>query len=135
MAAIGENIDAAGDLDKLGNSPNSRDQRIVPVFEEYPRLLRQTFRSAPGFDQTGFESGDKLPGSPARIHDRAKHADHIEDPGNGSLIERMDIESTADQFGSDVGLQIRKGQDEVGLKCEDFVYIGRGEGAHSRILA
>jgi hypothetical protein len=36
ISTIGEDVDAAGDLDKLRNPPNSRDQRIVPLLEEYP---------------------------------------------------------------------------------------------------
>jgi hypothetical protein len=37
VATIGKNVDAAGDLDKLRNPPNSRNQRIVSLLEEYPR--------------------------------------------------------------------------------------------------
>jgi len=40
ISAIGENVDAAGDLYKLRNPSNSGDQRIVPFLEEYPWALR-----------------------------------------------------------------------------------------------
>jgi hypothetical protein len=37
IPTIGEDVDPAGDLDKLRNSPNSGDQRIVPLLKEHPR--------------------------------------------------------------------------------------------------
>jgi len=47
----------------------------------------------------------------------------------------MNGKPAADQLGNDLGLEIGKGQDEVGLQCEDFVYVRRCEGAHARFLA
>jgi hypothetical protein len=35
MSAIGEDIDATGDLDKLRDPTNSRNQWIVPLFEAF----------------------------------------------------------------------------------------------------
>jgi len=35
-----KNVDAASDLDELGNPSNPGDQRIVPFLEEYPWALR-----------------------------------------------------------------------------------------------
>src|SRR5260370_37096278 len=40
VSMIGEDVDAAGDLDELRDPANSRDQRIVPFLEEYPWPLR-----------------------------------------------------------------------------------------------
>jgi hypothetical protein len=42
-------------------------------------------------DETGLKRGDKLLGSAARIHHRAEHPDHIEDPRDGALIESVDV--------------------------------------------
>jgi hypothetical protein len=39
ISAIGENVDAAGDLDQLRDPTNSGDQRIVSLLEEYLRLI------------------------------------------------------------------------------------------------
>jgi hypothetical protein len=40
MSTIGEDVDAASDLDKLRNPPNSRNQPIVPFLKEYFWPLR-----------------------------------------------------------------------------------------------
>jgi hypothetical protein len=37
---IGEDIDTAPDSDELRDPPNPRDQRIVPLLEEYPWSFR-----------------------------------------------------------------------------------------------
>jgi hypothetical protein len=74
-------------------------------------------------DETGFKRSDQLLGSPARIHHRAKHSNHIEDPRDGPLIECVDVEPAADQISDDIRLEIGEGQDEVGLECEDLVDI------------
>ena len=75
-------------------------------------------------DETSFQRGDKLPHSPTGIHHRSEHPDHIEDPRDSSLIERVDVESVADQISDDVGLEILEGQDEVRLQCGDLVLFG-----------
>src|SRR5271168_1670379 len=49
MPTIGENVDAAGDLNELRHPPNSGEQRIVPFLEEYPWPLQQSLRTASGF--------------------------------------------------------------------------------------
>ena len=58
---------------------------------------------------------DKLLSSFTRIHYCADHPDHIDDPCDAPLIERMDIEPMADQIGGNIGLEIGERQDEVGL--------------------
>jgi hypothetical protein len=40
----------------------------------------------------------------ARIDHRAQHPNHIEDPGDASLIEGMDVEPTANEIGDDIRL-------------------------------
>jgi hypothetical protein len=49
IPAVAENVDAAGDLDKLRNPSNCRDQRIVPLLEEYPWPFRQVLAAPSGF--------------------------------------------------------------------------------------
>jgi hypothetical protein len=36
IPSIGEDVDAAGDLDELGDPADPGDERIVPLLEEYP---------------------------------------------------------------------------------------------------
>src|SRR6266567_5344382 len=36
ISKLGKNVDTAGDLDKLRNPANPRDQRIVPLLKEHP---------------------------------------------------------------------------------------------------
>jgi hypothetical protein len=56
----------------------------------------------------------RLLGPFARIHHRAEHPNHIEDPCDASLIGRMDVETAANEIGGDVRLQIGERQDEPG---------------------
>ena len=67
------------------------------------------------FGQTYFELAHKLLGPFACIDQCANRPDHIEDPGDTSLVEGMDGEPAADQIGGDTGLKVREGQDEIGL--------------------
>src|SRR5580704_1882245 len=55
ISAIGENVDAAGDLDEFRDPSNSGDQRLVPFLEEYPWPLRQPLRTASRSGQARFE--------------------------------------------------------------------------------
>ena len=52
-----------------------------------------------------------------------------------ALVERMDGDAEADQLGGDVGLQVGKRQDQIGLQREDFRHVGADEGRHPRLLA
>jgi len=63
-----------------------------------------------------------------------RHPDHIQDAGDASLIEGMDVEPAANQIGSDVGLEIGECQNEVGLQRQDLVDVRRGEGTHARLF-
>jgi hypothetical protein len=135
LPTIEEDVDAAGDLDELRDPPNSGDQRLVPFFEEYLWPLRQSLRAASGFGQTGFECSDELPSPFARVDYRAQRANHVEDPGDASLIEGMDVDPAANEIRGDVGLEIREGQDQIGLQGGDLVDIRRREGTYAWLLA
>src|SRR5215469_130766 len=54
---IGEDVDAASDLDQLRNPPNSGDQRIVPLLEEYFGPLWEAFGPVSGSCQTALKPG------------------------------------------------------------------------------
>ena len=66
----------------------------------------------------------KLVGKPVRqfggVDDGPKHADHVEDFGNAALVEGVHGDTSPDQRRHDVGLEIGKAQDEIGLQVEDF---------------
>jgi hypothetical protein len=98
ISAVGEDVDAAGDLDELRDPSNSGDQRIVPFLEEYSWPARQALRAASDFGQTRFERSNELPSPFARIDHRAQHPNHTEDSGDASLIEGMDVEPTTNEI-------------------------------------
>jgi hypothetical protein len=131
MPTIGENVDAAGDLDELRDPFNSGNQWIVPFLEEYPWPLRQPLPTASDFGQTHFEHSYELPSPFARIDYCAQHPNHIEDPGDTSLIEGVQVESAANQIGGNVGLEIGECQDKIGLQGEDLVDVRRREGTYA----
>ncbi len=85
------------------------------------------------------EPTGKVVGQPvgplAGSDDRAQHPDHVEDASDGSLIEGVDGDATADQLGDDVGLQIGERQNQIRFKRQDLGDIGRGEGADPRLFA
>jgi hypothetical protein len=54
--------------------------------------------------QPRFECFYELSSPFVRIDHRAQCPDHIEDPGYASLIERMDVQSTANEIGDDIRL-------------------------------
>jgi hypothetical protein len=93
ISSICEDVDAAGDLDEFRDPPNSGDQRIVPFLEEYPWSLRQPLRAASDFGQTRFEISYELPSPFARDH-CAQRPNHIEDPGDASLIGQLFLRAT-----------------------------------------
>jgi hypothetical protein len=95
----------------------------------------EQFKSSVAPDQARFKPGDKLLGSPACIHHHAQYPDHIEDPRDGSLIERVDVKPATDEVGDNVCLEIGERQDEVGPECEDLVDIRRSEGAYPGLFA
>jgi hypothetical protein len=60
VRAVGEDVDAAGDLDKLQNPANSRDQGIVPLLEEDPRPLRLPLHKFPSLIRSSMIEFTKL---------------------------------------------------------------------------
>jgi hypothetical protein len=66
---------------------------------------------------------------------RAQHPNHIKDPGDASLIERVDIQSTANEIGGNVGPEIGECQEEIRFQGEDLVDVRGREGARPRLLA
>jgi hypothetical protein len=71
----------------------------------------------------------------ARADQCTKHADHVEDAGDVTLIEGVNRHIIADQLRDDVGLQIGEGQDEIRLERENFRNVGRDERRDPRLLA
>jgi hypothetical protein len=64
-----------------------------------------------------------LPSPFARIDHRAQDPNHIEDPGDASLIEGMDVEPTANEIGDDIRLEIGEREDEIGLQGDDLIDV------------
>ena len=69
-----------------------------------------------------------------RADQRAERADHVENARDVALVEGMHGDIGADQLGRDVGLQIGKGEHQVGLEREDFRHVGGDEGGDARLL-
>jgi hypothetical protein len=106
-----------------------------PLLEKHPRPPGQALRASSDFGQVHLELAHELPGPLIRVDHCADRADHVEDPGNASLVEGVDVEPAADQIGGDVGLEVGEGQDEVRLQRQDFVDVRRGEGTDTRLFA
>jgi len=76
-----------------------------------------------------------LPAYRVGAHHCPEHADHIEDPGDGALVERVHFDPTANEIGGDVRLQVGERQNEIRLQREDLVDVRRREGTHTGLLA
>jgi len=135
IATISGDVDAAGYLDELRNPSNSGDQRIIPLLEKHLWPLRQACGPLASFGQTGFESFDKLLGPLARAHHCPEQADHIEDPGDGTLVEGVHLDPAANEIGDDVRLEVGERQNQIRLQREDLVDVRRRKSAHARLLA
>src|SRR6185295_18693818 len=73
-------------------------------------------------------------GLAARTDQRAERADHVEDPRDVAVVERMHRDAAADQLGGNVGLQVGEGEHEVGVEREHLLEIGGDERRHPRLL-
>jgi hypothetical protein len=117
---IRKDIDAAGRLNDFRDPADPRNHWLVPfleihlgatwpvsrlglrLFEACRELLCQTL------------CGFLLPNNPAN------HSHHVENSGDDSLIEGVNLYALADEGCHDLRLQIREREDEVGLKRQDF---------------
>src|SRR5688572_30617563 len=60
--------------------------------------------------------------------DTRENADHLKDVHDGTLVEREDRQPALYELRGDVGLEIREGEDEIGLERFYFVEARRNEG-------
>jgi hypothetical protein len=94
VSTIGEDIDAAGDLDELRNHPipeiSGSSHSSKNTLGRFCKLSARSRASARPVSSVLF-------GPPAHIHHRAEHPDHSEDPRDGPLIERVGVDPAADQ--------------------------------------
>ena len=80
-------------------------------------------------------AGCELIGFYGRTDQRAQRADHRQDARDVALVENMDGNAGAYKVGDDIGLQIREGENEVGLQRQDFRNVRRDKGRYPRLLA
>ena len=118
LRTIGKDVDAAGDLDQLRHPGDAGDHRLVPFLEINLRPARQ---SRARCSRTPAMRGRQIVGQIARRDPCAptsapSSADHVENLGNGALVEGVNVDALPDQRRDDVGLQVGEGQDEVGLQ-------------------
>src|SRR5690606_8298213 len=64
----------------------------------------------------------------------AERADHGEDAGEIALVEEVDGEPGAREFGDDRALDVGEGQDQIRLELQDARDGGREEGRDARLF-
>ena len=123
---FGKNRIATGDRDELFDPADSRNQRVVPLFEKrsQPRPLRRGLTDPA---ESGFEVVRELLCLGLTADQAAEHPDHLENFGDRSLVERDHGNAAPDQFGGEVRLEIGEGEHEVGPKRLDLVEAGIDE--------
>src|SRR5262249_38500634 len=132
FSQFGEYLLAAGDLDEFRDPANAADERIVP-FLEINRRLRPAANQPRHLAKASFIAPGKLFRLIRRSGQSADGANHRENAGDVTLIERMDGNASADQLCRDLRLEIGKGENEIGLEREDFRNVGRSEGRNARL--
>ena len=99
LDARANNYLVAIDVEASGASPLTPAAALVPGLDS----IRQSFGIGLTPDET------------------SKHSYHLQDVRNRTLIERYDSDAPANELRGDVGLQVRKGEDKVGLQGGDLV--------------
>ena len=101
------------------------DHRLVPFLEIDSRRGAR-LRSAPRRQRARVVAATTRSASAfsARADQRAERADHRENAGDVALVEGVDRDVAADQFGGDVGLQVGERQHQIGLEREDLFDVG-----------
>jgi hypothetical protein len=66
---------------------------------------------------------------------RTQVADHPQNARNTALVKGMNLHPFADQGSGNVGLQVGKRQNQIGLQRQNLWHIGAGKGADTRLFA
>src|SRR5215471_15869074 len=135
VSELGKDVATARELDDLGDPTNPRDERIVPLLEVHPGPIRPYAGELTYLLDLVSHVLDEI----SRLAIETEEAAHHDDDGE-HIIERArigaeDREAGSDQLGADLGLEIREGENEVGLQLPNLVHAKAGERAHLRLLA
>src|SRR5216683_802010 len=76
---LGEDVAAAGDLDNLGDPPDTRDQRVVPLLEVDPGPVGPDGRELPDLPDLIPHVLDEVAGGSLEPEESADHDDGCED--------------------------------------------------------
>ncbi len=112
---------AARDLDQLLDPADAADQRIVPLLEIHGRPPREARGRFADRVEATLELSDQRGGLLRHADDAAEHADHLQDLGDGALVEGEHRIAAFHQLGRDVGLQVREGENQIGREPFDLV--------------
>src|SRR6185503_19347506 len=97
---------ATRDLNQFLDPSDSRDQRVVPFFEECPWTCSKLRRRPPNVLESALQVVRQAFGFGLKADETAQHPDHHENLGHAALIERHDLAASPDELGGDVGLQV-----------------------------
>src|SRR5437763_1879605 len=134
LAQLGEDRFTAGNFDQLLDPSDSRDQRVVPFFEEHAWAPWPHTRLVANFPQPGFETVRKRVARVRAADQRADDADHLQNLGDAALVECVDGISAADQLACDVRLKIGERENEIRPERVDLVEPRVEERRHFRLL-
>ena len=119
---------------QLRNPLNPAYQRVIPLFEKHLGSVRPVFSHlAHGIKRTA-----TLVYKCNGIRRPTHHGRHLIEHGeyflNAALIEDSDLNACAYEFGGNIGLQVGKTKNAVGLECQDLVNLGAQKSTHPRLL-
>src|SRR6185369_12491014 len=118
--AFRKDVVAARDPHEFGDPADARDHRLVPLFEVDAWPPRQPLCRILYLCNMLLRVADQCCRLVRGSDQRAEPADIVEDAGDRTVIADPDLDPGSDQFARDVGLDVGKADDEVGLELEDL---------------
>ena len=109
------------------------DQGVLPLLEEDPRPAGKAAGRGLNGLQAARQLRDQGPAFFRGAHQIGQGPDDLQDLAHAPLIEGQDGQSSPDQLGGDVRLQIRERQHQVRAQLLDPVQPGAGESRDPRL--
>jgi len=132
---FGEDWISSGDFDEFFDPANAADQGIFPFLEKDARPEAE----AGGGGGDGVEAGTQAGGKGLALFrdtdDAGEHENHVQDFFDAALIKSEYGDAARDELAHDIGLKVRKSEDQIGLDRHDFFEFRGDEGGDFRFPA
>jgi len=132
---LGKAVLATGNADELRDPGNAGYLRLIPLLEVHAWAARQSRRACRNVRKPGAKLRNQGSSLCLATDHAAQYTDHAQDFGHRAVIEHMHFDAGTDEGGCDIGLQVGEAEHQVGLKFDDALDLGAGEGRNLWLLA